>query len=113
MVYELHKALYGLKQAPRAWFSRLESYFTKEGFHQCPTEQTLFTKQSSEGYLIIVSIYVDDLIFTGGDIILLQEFKKSMMQEFDMSDLGLCKLFSWDRSDAERTRFLYLSKKIC
>jgi hypothetical protein len=31
-VYRLKKALYGLKQAPRAWFSRIESYFSKEGF---------------------------------------------------------------------------------
>jgi hypothetical protein len=31
-VYKLNKALYGLKQAPRAWFSRIESYFRKEGF---------------------------------------------------------------------------------
>ena len=30
--YKLNKALYGLKQAPRAWFSRIESYFRKEGF---------------------------------------------------------------------------------
>ena len=31
-VYKLKKALYGLKQAPRAWYSKLESYFMKEGF---------------------------------------------------------------------------------
>jgi hypothetical protein len=31
-VYKLHKALYGLKQAPRAWYSKIEQYFTSEGF---------------------------------------------------------------------------------
>ena len=61
-VYKLHKTLYGLKQAPRAWFSRIESHFTEEGFSKCPNEQTLFTKRNSEGKLLIVSIYVDDLI---------------------------------------------------
>lgn len=43
-VYKLQKALYGLKQAPRAWFSRIETYFKKEGFQKCSSEQTLFTK---------------------------------------------------------------------
>lgn len=43
-VYKLNKALYGLKQAPRAWYSRIEAYFTKEGFEKCPLEHTLFVK---------------------------------------------------------------------
>lgn len=30
-VFKLRKALYGLKQAPRAWYSKIESYFLKEG----------------------------------------------------------------------------------
>jgi hypothetical protein len=45
-VYKLKRALYGLKQAPRAWYSRIEAYFTKEGFEKCPYEHTLFVKQS-------------------------------------------------------------------
>ena len=62
MVYKLHKALYGLKQAPRAWFNRIEAYFTKEGFQKCESEQTLFTRKSCTGGIIIVSIYVDDFV---------------------------------------------------
>ncbi|GKB83567.1 putative RNA-directed DNA polymerase [Tanacetum coccineum] len=49
-VYKLNKALYGLKQAPRAWYSRIESYFIKEGFKRCSSEHTLFTKEK-EGVL--------------------------------------------------------------
>ena len=41
MVYKLQKALYGLKQTPRTWFSRIESYFIKEGFKSSSSEQTL------------------------------------------------------------------------
>jgi len=43
-VYRLKKALYGLKQAPRAWYSRIETYFSKEGFIKCPYKHTLFIK---------------------------------------------------------------------
>ena len=88
LVYKLHKALYGLKQAPRAWFSRIEAHFISEGFQRCNSKQTLFTKRSREGKIIIVSVYVDDLIFTSNDEVMMSEFKSSMLREFDMSDLG-------------------------
>ena len=92
-VYKLKKALYGLKQAPRAWYSRIESYFLKEGFEKCTHEHTLFVKTSAGGKILIVSLYVDDLIFTGNDESMYVEFKKSMMVEFDMTDLGKMRYF--------------------
>ncbi|GAA0167068.1 transmembrane signal receptor [Lithospermum erythrorhizon] len=92
-VYKLYKALYGLKQAPRAWYSKIDSHFSKEGFNKCSSEQTLFTKRSSNGRVVIVSLYVDDLIYTGNDENLMMRFKKSMVREFDMSDLGLMSYF--------------------
>lgn len=92
MVYKLHKALYGLKQAPRAWFSRIESHFVKEGFKSSPSEHTLFFKRDG-GKILIVSVYVDDLLFTGNDDKMLDEFKSSMKKEFDMTDLGKMKYF--------------------
>ncbi|KAL3578414.1 hypothetical protein D5086_019918 [Populus alba] len=92
-VYKLHKALYGLKQAPRAWFSRIEAYFTHEGFQKCISEQTLFVKLTSGGKILIVSIYVDDLIFTGDNEEMMLEFKQSMMKVFDMIDLGRTRFF--------------------
>ncbi|GAA0153908.1 transmembrane signal receptor [Lithospermum erythrorhizon] len=69
MVYKLHKALYGLN------------------------EQTLFTKGGTNGRILIVSIYVDDLIFTENDHELMIAFKNSMLREFDMTDLGLMNYF--------------------
>ena len=91
-VYKLNKALYGLKQAPRAWFSLIESYFLKEGFGKCDSEQTLFTK-IQQGKRLIISVYVDDLIYTGDDEAMINDFKVSMMREFEMSDLGKMKYF--------------------
>ena len=87
-VYKLKKALYGLKQAPRAWYSRIETYFVKVGFQKCLYEHSLFIKIGDGGKLLIVCLYVDDLIFTGNDGAMFNEFKKSMMEEFEMTDLG-------------------------
>ena len=74
-MYRLKKTLYGLKQAPRAWYSRIEAYFLKEGFHKCPYEHTFFIKIEDKEKLLIVCFYVDDLIFTGNDAIMLKEFR--------------------------------------
>ena len=92
-VYKLKKALYGLKQAPRSWYSRIEAYFMKEGFEKCDYEHTLFIKTRKEGKVLIVSLYVDDLIFTGNDVLMFTEFKNSMKDEFDMTDLGKMRYF--------------------
>lgn len=87
-VYKLKKTLYGLKQAPRAWYSRIESYCTREGFEKCPYEHTLFVKIGDRGRILMVCLYVDNLIFTGNDQSMFDVFKQSMMTEFDMTDLG-------------------------
>jgi hypothetical protein len=92
-VYKLNKALYGLRQAPRAWYSKIESYFITEGFEKCPHEHTLFVKQGDRNRILIVSIYVDDLIYTGNDGKLMGEFMKSMKEKFAMTDLGRMKYF--------------------
>lgn len=92
-VYKLRKALYGLKQAPRAWFSRIDAYFQEMGFEKDASEQTLFTKVNKQGSYLIISLYVDDLIYTGNDEVMMKEFKESMMKEFEMSDMGKMKYF--------------------
>ena len=92
-MHRLRRALCGLKQAPRAWYSRIESYFLKEGFEKCPYEHTLFLKRSSQGMFLLVCLYVDDLIFTGNDETLFSSFKHSMMKEFEMTDLGRMRYF--------------------
>ena len=43
--------------------------------------------------MLIVCLYVDDLIYTGSNTDLFESFKKSMMAEFEMSDLGMMHYF--------------------
>ncbi|KAM1485555.1 hypothetical protein TB1_036396 [Malus domestica] len=88
-VYKLRKALYGLKQAPRAWYSEIDSYFIEKGFQKSPSEATLYTKTESNNKTLIVSIYVDDVVYTGNDAAMMEEFKEEMMKRYEMTDLGL------------------------
>ncbi|CAL9006509.1 unnamed protein product [Prunus brigantina] len=83
-VCRLKKALYGLKQAPRAWYSRIDAFFQEYGFHKCPYEHTLYTKKNSQGEILIVCLYVDDLIFTGSNAQMCDDFKMIMSQRFEM-----------------------------
>jgi len=91
-VLRLKKALYGLKQAPRAWNYRIDKYFKKKGYEQCPYEHALYIKKS-KGDVMFVALYVDDLIFMGNNAEMIQEFKDIMTKEFEMTDMGLMEYF--------------------
>ncbi|GLT32318.1 hypothetical protein SLA2020_069930 [Shorea laevis] len=92
-VYRLNKALYGLKQAPRAWYSIIDDYLLQQDFRRSKNEATLYVKGTNSGSQLIVSLYVDDLLLTGGNEHLLNNFKAEMMKEFEMLDLGEMKYF--------------------
>ncbi|KAI5336241.1 hypothetical protein L3X38_015508 [Prunus dulcis] len=88
-VYRLRKALYGLKQAPRAWYSEINTYLNQCGFHKSPSEATLYVRTKEGVGTLIVSIYVDDIVYTGSSDEMVKEFKAEMMCKYEMSDLGL------------------------
>ena len=62
------------------------------GFSKRNGEPTLYIK-ATNGHVLIVVLYVDDLIFIGNDKTLIGEFKEAMKNEFEMTDLGLLKFF--------------------
>lgn len=91
-VYKLQKALYGLKQAPRAWYSKIDSFFLQNEFERSENEPTLYVKKGTNGF-IVVCLYVDDIIYFSSSHKMLEEFKAAMMNQFEMSDLGLLQYF--------------------
>ena len=88
-VYRLKKALYGLKQSPRAWYSEIDTYFSQRGFKKSLSEATVYVKAENGIDILIVAIYVDDVVFTGNNKNMMEDFKEDMMQKYEMSDLGL------------------------
>lgn len=64
-VLKLIKALYGLRQAPRAWNVKLDNSLRKLGFTRCTSEHGMYTR-GKEASRVVVGVYVDDLIITGG-----------------------------------------------
>jgi hypothetical protein len=91
-VCKLKKALYGLKQAPRAWYSRLDKYLHQTRFRKGSADNNLYIKVS-QGNILLIEVYVDDIIFGSDDDRLSQKFAKDMKNEFEMSLLGELSFF--------------------
>ncbi|KAL4035955.1 hypothetical protein IC575_004669 [Cucumis melo] len=80
-------ALYDLKQAPRTWFATFSSTITQLGFTSTSHESTLFTRQTSNG-IVLLLLYVDDMIFTGDDPQAISDLQCYLGKHFEMKDLG-------------------------
>jgi hypothetical protein len=89
---KLKKALYGLKQALRAWYSRLDKYLQQAGFRKGSADNNLYIKVS-QGNILLIEVYVDDIIFGNDDDKLSHKFAKDMQNEFEMSLLGELSFF--------------------
>ncbi|KAA0053468.1 gag-pol polyprotein [Cucumis melo var. makuwa] len=86
-VYQLNKALYRLKQALRAWYERLTVYLRGKGYSRGEIDKTLFIHRKSD-QLLIAQVYVDDIIFGGFSLDLVNNFINIMQSEFEMSMVG-------------------------
>lgn len=60
--YLLEKALNGLKQARRQWYLRFDVFVIAQGFKRCSYDNFLYIKESDNGILSYVLLYVDDML---------------------------------------------------
>nr|GEW94963.1 putative ribonuclease H-like domain-containing protein [Tanacetum cinerariifolium] len=86
-VYKVVKALYGLHQAPRDWYETLANYVLENGFQRGKIDLTLFIKKQ-KGYILLVQVYVDEIIFGSTNKELCKAFEKLMKDKFQMSSMG-------------------------
>jgi len=110
-ILKLKKALYGLKQEPRVWYNIIDSYFNEQGFRRSKSEPTLYIKTQGNSNTLIVSLYVDDLIYMGNNKEMTQEFKKDMMKTFKMINLGLMHYFLGIEISQENEEIFISQKK--
>ena len=86
----LLKALYGLRRAPRLWQKKLVSKLTEIGLRQISEEPCLFIND-----FIFLMFFSDDIatLFHGDSRSKANTFKKSLLESFDIEDLGELKWF--------------------
>ncbi|WKA05207.1 hypothetical protein VitviT2T_023186 [Vitis vinifera] len=87
-VCKLKKSLYGLKQSPRVWFDRFAKVIKNQGYQQGQSDHTMFFKQSNNGRMTILIVYVDDIILTGDKTGEVERLKKVLATKFEVKDLG-------------------------
>ena len=87
-VCKLKKSLYGLKQSPRAWFDRFAKVIKNQGYQRGQSGHTMFFKQSNDGRMTILIVYVDDIILIGDDTGEVERLKKVLATAFEVKDLG-------------------------
>lgn len=90
-VCKLLKALYGLKQAPRQWFAKINAFFCELGFESCAYDPCFYVKRS-EGSVIMITLYVDDLLIAGSSIAAVQSLKSKLADRFEMEDCDEAKV---------------------
>lgn len=86
-VCRLKKAIYGLKQAPRAWYSELKKYLLSAGFQNSPADTSLFIYRHN-GKFVYLLVYVDDILVTGTDAVLVQRVIDALAAKFSIKDMG-------------------------
>ncbi|MCO5602950.1 hypothetical protein L7F22_057091 [Adiantum nelumboides] len=88
LVCRLCKALYGLKQGSRQWYLKFDKYMQSQGYERSQEDHCLYTQKLSDGSLIILILYVDDMLIAGKSKDEIANLKKSLSTQFAMKDLG-------------------------
>lgn len=91
LVCKLIKSLYGLKQASREWFTKLASCLLA-GYKQSVLDHSLFTYTSGDSFMAVV-VYVDDILLSRNDFLLIQSLKSLLHHKFSIKDLGPVKFY--------------------
>jgi len=65
LVWHLKCNIHGLKQSPRCWNTAPDKQLKELGFKQTASDPCLYVCADSEGELLVVTIYVDNIIVGG------------------------------------------------
>ncbi|CAI5474475.1 unnamed protein product [Closterium sp. Yama58-4] len=83
-VCQLKKSLYGIKQAPRLWQQHLHKILLEIGFRQLPHDPGMYRLHFNGDY-ILLTVYVDDLLYTGTCNTLLTQFEENLAKRVDIT----------------------------
>jgi len=106
---KLKRSLYGLKQVPRQWFSRLIVVLIQFSFVGNKADMSLFVHTNTSS-IIYILIYVDDIIITGSNDVVVTDIIQRLHKEFAITDLGPLSFFLGIKATRDAT-CLYLTQR--
>jgi len=83
----------GLKQASLTWWQELEEFMLTQGFKQASSDAGVFIYRHNDGKIVITLVYVDDGIFLGHDLKLVDRKKHACLEHWECHDTGDVKEF--------------------
>ena len=83
--------MYGLKQSPRQWYKQFDKCMIENGFSRSEYDTCVYVREASDGSLLYLFLYVDDMLVIAKDIFEVKKVKKMLKGEFEMKDLGVAK----------------------
>ena len=87
LVMKLKKSLYGLRQSPKNWFSTMDVELAIIGFRPLKSDPCVYVYEDETGF-VVLTLYVNDILFLSASKPLLNKLKKKLMNRFEMSDMG-------------------------
>ena len=82
IIVKLKKALYGCIQSSKLWFNHIRDTLKKFGFESNPSDQCVFNMMTQSGKQCTVVVYVDDLLITCQDEVMLDRLEKYLTKVY-------------------------------
>ncbi|CAI7774200.1 unnamed protein product [Closterium sp. NIES-53] len=93
-VCHLRNSLYEIEQAPRLWQQYLHNILLEIGFKQLPHDPGMY-RRNFRGEYILLTVYVNDLLYIGSSKELLEQFEKRLAGRVDINYNHNVKQFLW------------------
>ena len=81
------KRLYGLRRCLKNWFSTMDIELAVIGFRPLKSDPCVYVYEDETGF-VVLTLYVDDIMFLSASKPLLNKLKKKLINGFKMSDTG-------------------------
>lgn len=83
----MQKTMYGLKHSPRMWYKRLRDFLVEIGFPRMLYRPVTVHLQKDNNRVFLF-IYVDNIVITGPNQLLVEHLIKKMAKKFSLRELG-------------------------
>ena len=81
------KILYCLRQSPKSWFGTVDVKLAVIGFRPLKSDPCVYVYEDETDF-VVLTLYVDDIMFLSASKSLQNKLKKKLMNRFEMSDIG-------------------------